>query len=274
MKKIIIIMIMFFILQIVVQGDEIAWYENITKAFDAAKKQKRYMMIDIYTDWCTWCKELDKRTYTHEAVIRLSKKIINVKINPEKDTAGKDFIKGFPIDGYPTIIFVDWEKNLIGKIGGFLDGENFAKQAEKIIAFPEKAAKLKEEHAQGKIKSTEELIGLLIDLKKEDEALALIEELRLSNRLPFKIEYFFTIGMTHISREYYNTALVFFNLILKSFNPGDDLINNDYFYKSAYYAGLCLSSLGRTGELKTLVEKYKKDINNPYTKYLDALLEN
>ena len=272
MKKTLFI-ILLLLVYVYIQADEISWQDDIEAALKASNKEKKYMMIDVYTDWCTWCKELDKRTYTHEAVIKLSKKFVNVKINPEKDEAGRNFLLPFKVDAYPTILFVDWERNLVGKINGFLEGEEFARKVENILAFPGKLIKLKEEHESGKIKSSEALINLYMEQELDDEALSVIEELRIANKLPHKVKYYFLIAFVYISKEYYNTSLVIFDYILTTFKPGDNEEETDFFYRSAYYKGYALASSGRMDEVEKLVEKYKKEKDNPYAQFFEALLE-
>src|ERR1700741_3819989 len=48
------------------------------------KQQQKPILIDIYTDWCHWCKVMDKKTYGDEKVIDyLSEKFYVVKVNAE-----------------------------------------------------------------------------------------------------------------------------------------------------------------------------------------------
>ncbi|MBN2536002.1 MAG: thioredoxin family protein [Spirochaetales bacterium] len=273
MKKGFVLIVLFIIFHISAHADEITWYTKISKALEASKEQKRYIMIDIYTDWCKWCKELDKKTYTHPSVIKLSKTLVNVKINPETDPEAKEFLKSYKIDGFPTILFIDWEKKLIGKIGGFLEGEAFARQADKILSSSQTIAKLKEEHSKGKIESSEALISLLLELEYQDQAIAVIEELRLWNKLPGKIKYYYLVAYTYLSIEYFHTALTLFDNILTQFKPGDTPDDQDYYYKSTYYKGFALASLGMMDECKKIVDIYKNDTNNPYARYFEGLLK-
>jgi thioredoxin-related protein len=269
------IFILFLCVHIYVPAEEqkISWFTNVSKALEAAKKSERFIMIDVYTDWCHWCKELDTTTYTHPEVIKLAGTLVNVKINPEKDEDAAKFINAYPVEGYPTILFLDWNQTFIGKIGGYLEGKDFAQQAEKILSSPEKLTQLKKEHEKGNINSSKALLSLLIELEYQDQALAVIEELRLNNTLPREIEYYYTIAYAHLSHEYYHTALTLFDYILTRFKPGDNFEDQDYYYKSAYYKGFALSSLGMMDECKKLVDTFKADENNPYAQYFEGLLE-
>src|SRR6266849_719012 len=58
------------------------------KAFDngflEAQKGKKKVMLDVYTDWCGWCKKLDRDVYGDEQVSRyLNDKYVVVKLNAE-----------------------------------------------------------------------------------------------------------------------------------------------------------------------------------------------
>jgi thiol-disulfide isomerase/thioredoxin len=35
-------------------ADEIKWLD-FNKGYELAKKKKKIMLVDVYTDWCGWC---------------------------------------------------------------------------------------------------------------------------------------------------------------------------------------------------------------------------
>lgn len=50
----------------------------------AMQTEKRPVLIDLYTDWCGWCKVMDKNTYTNDKVIAyLQQKFYPVKLDAE-----------------------------------------------------------------------------------------------------------------------------------------------------------------------------------------------
>src|SRR5688500_19886629 len=48
------------------------------------KKEKRPILIDLYTDWCGWCKVMDRKTYSNKNVSSyVQQKFYPVKIDAE-----------------------------------------------------------------------------------------------------------------------------------------------------------------------------------------------
>lgn len=63
---------------------EIHWM-SIAEAEIAMKKSPKKVWIDMYTDWCGWCKVMDKKTFTNPEVIRyMNANYYNVKMNAEQ----------------------------------------------------------------------------------------------------------------------------------------------------------------------------------------------
>ncbi len=92
-----------------------AWNEG----YALAKKKKKIAMIDCYTEWCGWCKRMDKDTYSDESIQKkIYENFIPIKLNPELNQTytldGKQYngqqllalLSNNQISGYPTIIFI------------------------------------------------------------------------------------------------------------------------------------------------------------------------
>jgi thioredoxin-related protein len=123
----------------------------------AMRKQPKKVWLDMYTDWCGWCKVMDKKTFSNKDVIKyLNKNFYSVKFNAEsKDSVrfmGKMY--GFSPEqrshalavelmqgrmSYPTGIFMEENFQNPQLIPGFQDvkameiilkylGENIYKQ--------------------------------------------------------------------------------------------------------------------------------------------------
>jgi len=66
-----------------VDVNTIEWL-SIEEALERNEKEPRLILIDLYTDWCGWCKRMDQTTFKNEDVAKyLGKKYYAVKMDGE-----------------------------------------------------------------------------------------------------------------------------------------------------------------------------------------------
>lgn len=123
---------LFFILGCsqVLAGD-INWIRDLNQAKQIAKAQGKPMLIDFYTDWCGWCKRLDKDTYANNKVIEFAKKFICVKMNADEHP---QIAKQYSVRGFPSTVFLKADGILIEVVPGYMPADEFLKLMEKVIA--------------------------------------------------------------------------------------------------------------------------------------------
>jgi thioredoxin-related protein len=110
-----------------------------------SKDEPRKIVVDVYTNWCGWCKKMDKTTFQNEEVADyLNKNFYAVKFDAEQkaDIRLKDKVYKFVKSGkngyhelaaeitfgklsYPTVVFLDEKFDVIQPLAGFKDAEMF-----------------------------------------------------------------------------------------------------------------------------------------------------
>ncbi len=127
--------------------EELKWYD-FNEGYQKAKKSKKIALIDTYTDWCGWCKKMDRDTYTKSQIIeKINKNFVPIKFNPEiKDVRytleGKEYtgmellsvISNKQQSGYPTTFFIITKKNRVMIEVGYQDATQFSATLDKILA--------------------------------------------------------------------------------------------------------------------------------------------
>jgi len=95
MKKLIIASSILLLISLVVFGQGkkpaevkdtkgINWI-TFEEAEQKMKEQPKKVLIDVYTDWCGWCKVLDKKTYSNPQLIEyVNKNFYAIKFNAEQ----------------------------------------------------------------------------------------------------------------------------------------------------------------------------------------------
>lgn len=94
-------------------------------ALKKAAKEKKYIMTDCYTDWCYWCKVMDKQTFTDTEVGKFANEhFVSIKIDMEK-SFGLDLGKKYHVSGFPTYLFFTPKGELIYTVTGFQPPADF-----------------------------------------------------------------------------------------------------------------------------------------------------
>jgi len=144
-KRIILLMVLGLLVVKSSYGQEdVKWY-SIKEALELTAREPRILIIDVYTDWCGWCKRMDAATFSNkEIAATLNNDFYPVKLNAE----GKDSIvigdKSYKfVDNgrrgyhelaaivtkgrlsYPTISVVDERGRVVNAYPGYKDADQF-----------------------------------------------------------------------------------------------------------------------------------------------------
>ncbi|WP_236979579.1 thioredoxin family protein [Membranihabitans maritimus] len=134
------------------KADSIEWlsFEEAVKENDSDKK---LIFIDVYTDWCGWCKVMDKKTFTDETVKSfMNDNFHNVKLDAEQKEqiqfAGKTFewvdagrngihqlayslLKGQL--SYPSFVVLDAEFKRVKILKGYQQPQQLLQQLKPLV---------------------------------------------------------------------------------------------------------------------------------------------
>jgi len=118
------------------ENSSIEW-KSIADAMTEAPKTDKKIVLDVYTDWCGWCKRMDKSTYSDDEVTSyISKKYIASKMNPEKEGkvtfqgkeySHREFAQALGVRGYPATAFFNEKGELLTVVAGYIQTEEFKK---------------------------------------------------------------------------------------------------------------------------------------------------
>ena len=124
---------------------EIKWL-TMEEAFNLNKKEPRKIFVDVYTDWCGWCKRMDKDTFANPEVAEyVNKNYYAVKLNAESDRTFKlgeaemtdrQVARQMGVSGYPTVVFIHEDFRTIEPVSGYHQPAQFMKMLEAFVKKP------------------------------------------------------------------------------------------------------------------------------------------
>lgn len=127
---------------------------NWNEAYNKSYASDKIILIDLYTDWCGWCKKMDKETFTDAEIVELiNQYFIPVKLNPEKN-GETYFYKGQQVTAqqllkllskdqqlkYPAILIYYKDNNEIYSEEGFQKANTFKQLLKIYVNHQEKLA--------------------------------------------------------------------------------------------------------------------------------------
>ena len=84
-----------------------------------AKAENKFLLVDVFADWCIPCKQLDLAVFKDEESGKfINEHFVAIKIDGEKGD-GPEFVKKMRVQGYPTVIVFDADGYEVDRIMGF-----------------------------------------------------------------------------------------------------------------------------------------------------------
>jgi thioredoxin-related protein len=129
-----------------IQAQKVNWM-SIQEAEEASKEEPRKVIIDVYTDWCGWCKRMDQTTFSNPVIAEyINDNYYAVKLDAEqKDSIYfKDHTFKYVAQGrrgyhelaaallngkmsYPNIVYMNEQMQVIQAVPGYQDAKSFEK---------------------------------------------------------------------------------------------------------------------------------------------------
>ncbi len=131
------------------EGAAVKWM-TFEEAVKRSETEKRKIFIDVYTDWCGWCKVMDKNTFTDPKIAKLlNEEFYAVKFDAEQ--TGDVVFKGNTFKfvpygnkgshqlamallnnqmSYPNFVFLDEEFRIVPIIEGYTSLPGYRKPEE------------------------------------------------------------------------------------------------------------------------------------------------
>jgi thioredoxin-related protein len=143
MKKIVVLALLLFHTSWLMAQDKINWY-SFEEVVKLTEENPKMILIDVYTDWCGWCKKMDKDTFTKKAVVDyVNENFYAVKLNAEdkkktftfrgQEYTEETMARAMRVSSYPNFVIMDAAMENITQLPGYRDADNFVASLNKLM---------------------------------------------------------------------------------------------------------------------------------------------
>jgi uncharacterized protein YyaL (SSP411 family) len=116
------------------KSEKLAWQPWSDSVFAQAKREKRFVLLDLEAVWCHWCHVMDENTYSDPAVIKmLQSHYIVVKADQD---ARPDLSNRYEDFGWPATVVFNGDGQEIVKRQGYLAPDEMLAMLQAILDDP------------------------------------------------------------------------------------------------------------------------------------------
>jgi thioredoxin-related protein len=113
------------------EGGSLPWNAGL----EHAAASKRPVLVDVYTDWCGWCKRMDHDVYARPEIRDyLAQHFVVIRLNAESNEGAtyegerytsRGLALHFGVSGYPTTIFLRANGEHLANVPGYVPADKF-----------------------------------------------------------------------------------------------------------------------------------------------------
>lgn len=116
---------------------EIVWLTDYDQALDEARSKDKPVVLYLRTEWCTYCRQMDRTTLTDAAVVaEAGSEFVWLRLDAEKNERGASLRERFEVNDFPTFLLLDAEGEEIDRLKGYIPPERFALDLRTQVASP------------------------------------------------------------------------------------------------------------------------------------------
>ena len=115
------------------------WFDY-SPGLEKAQSEGKPILVDFYADWCGPCKAMDRRTFRNPDVVeRLKEDMVAIRIDseetePRDGVSGYDLAERYSVMGYPTLMILDGEGQIISRKSGYQDARQLLSWLDETLA--------------------------------------------------------------------------------------------------------------------------------------------
>jgi TolA-binding protein len=232
----------------------ISWARTLEEA-KAKSGSSKLIIVDIFAEWCGWCKKMDVDTWIDPRVTALQSKYVFLKLDAEHEADGIEMQRKFMITGFPTVMILNPDGSEFDRLEGYLPADRFLSMLNKSVENPEALGNLKAAEARdpGNIELRFKTARKLLDGKSYEESqsrFAQIVSEDEQNKAGYTPNALFYIGIIQATRRQSEQALATIDRLRGQFQSADKIP------EATLLSGEILMDMGQKDKARSRIQEF------------------
>ncbi len=114
-----LLLVLTLVLATDVSADEFRWLNRVDDAVRQARTTDRLILVDLYADWCGWCKTLERDVFTTKTFRDFAKDYVLLRVDVEDRGEGSRLQVQYKVSSLPTMLIIDADQIHVGSVPGY-----------------------------------------------------------------------------------------------------------------------------------------------------------
>jgi thiol-disulfide isomerase/thioredoxin len=110
------------------------WLTSLDEAIHEAKAKDRLILVDLFAEWCGWCKRLESEVYSTLEFQQFAQDLVLLQVDTEDGDEGTRLQDRYGVISLPTTLILDKNLVKVGEIEGFAPAISYIRKIEHRIA--------------------------------------------------------------------------------------------------------------------------------------------
>ncbi len=106
-------------------ADDGPWHTSVDEALAAAKGGDRYVLVDLYAEWCGWCKVLEREVFTSREFGDFTRDMVLLRVDVDDGGEGSALQARYEANSLPTTLILDADMVKVGEVKGYAPTPQF-----------------------------------------------------------------------------------------------------------------------------------------------------
>lgn len=115
------------------EADSRPWLTSVEEAMEIAEERDQRILVDLYADWCGWCKRLEEDVFSTPTFQDFSKDYVLLRVDTEDGAEGTRLQEKYEAYSLPTTLVLDPRQVRIAEVKGYAPAAQYVAMVQREI---------------------------------------------------------------------------------------------------------------------------------------------